>query len=85
MDVIVSTHSRTKAAARTKVGGSAHASCFNTQPHEGGCRAWIHSLPNTLCFNTQPHEGGCNLWAVNSQWSNGFNTQPREGGCHCEL
>ena len=35
--MIVSTHSRTKAAAVVKLPPVAARKSFNTQPHEGGC------------------------------------------------
>ena len=56
---LVSTHSRTKAAATRFQPNALLTGCFNTQPHEGGCKNTYLSLSSMFRFNTQPHEGGC--------------------------
>jgi len=61
--VLVSTHSRPKAAARQKCTHGGGCLCFNTQLPEGGCvykvlsiRFWFNR------FNTQLPEGGCAVY-----------------------
>ena len=48
----VSTHSRTKAAANLSRLAETSESCFNTQPHEGGCRNYGMSFLRTLSVST---------------------------------
>ena len=57
--VLVSTHSRPKAAADRYVRSQCAKHCFNTQPPEGGCITIFSFLLSNTCFNTQPPEGGC--------------------------
>ena len=59
-DLIVSTHSRPKAAGSRRWRSQAAVCCFNSQPPEGG---WFHVRPphpRQTGFNSQPPEGG---WA----------------------
>ena len=57
--LVVSTHSRPKAAALESLTIQTIHAGFNTQPPEGGCCSKLE-IPNWLgCFNTQPPEGGC--------------------------
>ena len=79
--MIVSTHSRLKAAGLDAVPDAAAGGGFNTQPPEGGW-SW-QRLPLRLpsCrFNTQPPEGGWGGAQFCQQLDDGFNTQPPEGG-----
>ena len=78
--MVVSTHSRPKAAGQSLKRLNNEAVCFNTQPPEGGWRLATQRLVGQAGFNTQPPEGG---------WARGqfpgfqiccFNTQPPEGG-----
>ena len=59
--VLVSTHSRPKAAGSILMLSSARTRCFNTQPPEGGWFGGGRGLPRAGGFNTQPPEGG---WAI---------------------
>ena len=61
--LIVSTHSRLKAAGFCDFFQRCALACFNTQPPEGGWLPLRSSKRRILCFNTQPPEGG---WS--SQW-----------------
>ena len=57
-EITVSTHSRPKAAGKTKSAPPLTGTCFNTQPPEGG---WCPMSPvsgERYSFNTQPPEGG---------------------------
>ena len=75
--LMVSTHSRTEAAANTKRCLMRHRKFQHTAARRRRLRATVWS-----CFNTQPRGGGCNH---NLYWSGYciecFNTQPRGGGC----
>ena len=80
--VIVSTHSRPKAAARyLSLSESSWSNRFNTQPPEGGCVIFFVVIFAASCFNTQPPEGGCEAFALACASIARFNTQPPEGGC----
>ena len=80
--VVVSTHSRLKAAADcAPLLPTTTAGFINTQPPEGGCRSCCGLGCIFVCFNTQPPEGGCMLWRSAPVSFSGFNTQPPEGGC----
>ena len=58
--VLVSTHSRAKAAAALPHTIKVQSQCFNTQPREGGCLFNnIILIFGFQSFNTQPREGGC--------------------------
>ena len=81
--VLVSTHSRPKAAA-TRLKQSAASS--NVSTHSRPKAAAIEdsfTIIDADGFNTQPPEGGCLQWYVAEQHEeeDGFNTQPPEGGC----
>ena len=76
----VSTHSRLKAAGWSSCKKYSSIYCFNTQPPEGGWRAWLPTLPACACFNTQPPEGGWVRRPPVGRRPRGFNTQPPEGG-----
>ncbi len=58
MRLIVSTHSRPKAAGRFGNRREQAAHCFNSQPPEGGWSRRLFRLFLTLRFNSQPPEGG---------------------------
>ena len=58
---MVSTHSRPKAAARTRNYLQTLIVSFNTQPPEGGCKVKRVGCSDKIRFNTQPPEGGCSL------------------------
>ena len=76
----VSTHSRPKAAGRSKSWSKCYHQCFNTQPPEGGWGARIRTALFGGGFNTQPPEGG---WLERKSEIISrirFNTQPPEGG-----
>ena len=80
-NLLVSTHSRPKAAAAIFCSAVLKFCCFNTQPPEGGCAEKAQGALFYKRFNTQPPEGGCL-----AQWFvlgliRCFNTQPPEGGC----
>ena len=48
----VSTHSRTKAAARLRWDIAIKFRCFNTQPHEGGCLLEVLSVADRMVVST---------------------------------
>ena len=48
--IIVSTHSRTKAAAIKRLRLGKRLKCFNTQPHEGGCKEDIFTAEERVRF-----------------------------------
>ena len=54
----------------------APASCFNSQPPEGGCRSRSPSSPPFSRFNSQPPEGGC-LWLWRKSLSRRVSTHSR--------
>ena len=54
----VSTHSRPKAAGFHKFQRFLLYASFNTQPPEGGWKAWMMLFIQNFSFNTQPPEGG---------------------------
>ena len=56
--MIVSTHSRLKAAGRDVLRHQYGDRGFNTQPPEGGWIVFILHDSISYCFNTQPPEGG---------------------------
>ena len=58
--MLVSTHSRLKAAGNFFVLFQKSINSFNTQPPEGGWLCANFGADGILCFNTQPPEGG---WA----------------------
>ena len=80
LEILVSTHSRPKAAGQCGIICLYDWRSFNTQPPEGGW-ANIGNWQTVLeRFNTQPPEGG---WIVTSCFRNervSFNIQPPEGG-----
>ena len=59
--LVVSTHSRPKAAALESLTIQTIHAGFNTQPPEGGCGFNFSKPFVRLSFNTQPPEGGCSL------------------------
>ena len=78
--IVVSTHSRPKAAGHAASNIDIPLTSFNTQPPEGGWNPFAACCFSLLSFNTQPPEGG---WAApyGKQVAKlGFNTQPPEGG-----
>ena len=56
--VLVSTHSRLKAAGKRYLKVMTSKTCFNTQPPEGGWSISTLSATSSISFNTQPPEGG---------------------------
>ncbi len=64
--ILVSTHSRLKAAGRQDNPILSASLCFNTQPPEGG---WLHQQSqdsDRSSFNTQPPEGGWFITKISS-------------------
>ena len=58
MAVVVSTHSRPKAAGFINCSNPPLLFCFNTQPPEGGWKVPDFVAELETRFNTQPPEGG---------------------------
>ena len=56
----VSTHSRPKAAGRSRKFPIVYKNSFNSQPPEGGWLFRVNGMPQGKGFNSQPPEGG---WA----------------------
>ena len=56
--LLVSTHSRPKAAGTLWTRHSLPPKCFNTQPPEGGWQGAVGKIALGAGFNTQPPEGG---------------------------
>mgnify|MGYP000367160244 CR=1 FL=1 len=56
--MIVSTHSRLKAAGKSILRITNEIYCFNTQPPEGGWLIIAKNRDGEMGFNTQPPEGG---------------------------
>ena len=56
--LIVSTHSRPKAAGPCSRTAERCTAGFNTQPPEGGWAGATGQVTGISCFNTQPPEGG---------------------------
>ena len=79
--LVVSTHSRPKAAAPRHPLFRSRRERFNTQPPEGGCERRPGPGPGRIRFNTQPPEGGCPGPVLREIRHASFNTQPPEGGC----
>ena len=78
--MIVSTHSRLKAAGKSILRITNEIYCFNTQPPEGGWLIIAKNRDGEMGFNTQPPEGGWVLGLLRISHNLGFNTQPPEGG-----
>ena len=81
MDVIVSTHSRAKAAANALLRACSAFSCFNTQPREGGCVSASDFLDVNYVSTHSRAKAAAPFHGVVFKLRTGFNTQPREGGC----
>ena len=79
-DLIVSTHSRLKAAGPTGETTEILKNGFNTQPPEGGWMREDKIVIVKIRFNTQPPEGGWTSIAIAMGIRYSFNTQPPEGG-----
>ena len=79
--MVVSTHSRSKAAAYQRQRAGHGQQGFNSQPLEGGCAAWAARRKGSHGFNSQPLEGGCPALLGVPTRARGFNSQPLEGGC----
>ena len=62
--LLVSTHSRPKAAASSFITPNHCTIGFNSQPPEGGCKRVVQRGWLTVRFNSQPPEGGCGIGAV---------------------
>ena len=69
-DQMVSTHSRTEAAAPHSFKSETADGSFNTQPHGGGCQVTFDYLYRHSRFNTQPHGGGCSVSMYKITFSN---------------
>ena len=80
--VMVSTHSRPKAAAKRVWHLARLVAGFNTQPPEGGCLLIWLPFFSFQRFNTQPPEGSCLRNVKYAIVNMCFNTQPPEGGCY---
>ena len=78
--IIVSTHSRPKAAGGAINERESTHTSFNTQPPEGGWNGRFYGRLYAICFNTQPPEGGWFVVFSGQPLLAGFNTQPPEGG-----
>ena len=78
--VIVSTHSRPKAAAFFPF-SKLLTNSFNTQPPEGGCRLYKPTTPYIIVSTHSRPKAAVSykLWFFFHKES--FNTQPPEGGC----
>ena len=68
----VSTHSRSKAAARNGNNTTNKRHRFNSQPLEGGCVAGQLRVELTLSFNSQPLEGGCKSLRTTAEVKSAF-------------
>ena len=79
-ELVVSTHSRLKAAGKPTQLMPSEADSFNTQPPEGGWRVGRQAAHPRCSFNTQPPEGGWQPFALLILPYQSFNTQPPEGG-----
>ena len=78
--MLVSTHSRLKAAGVDVQIVHRQVARFNTQPPEGGWPTYAACADFTCGFNTQPPEGGWDIHNVQHGIRQCFNTQPPEGG-----
>ena len=78
--LIVSTHSRPKAAGFKKRRPKPPTESFNSQPPEGGWVRLPHGKKPPSRFNSQPPEGGWMLPATRQMVLQRFNSQPPEGG-----
>ena len=78
--LIVSTHSRPKAAGFKKRRPKPPKESFNSQPPEGGWVRLPHGKKPPSRFNSQPPEGGWMLPATRQMVLQRFNSQPPEGG-----
>ena len=83
-DMLVSRHSRPKAAGQIQVFASIIREGFNTQPPEGG---WLQkrktSPPNARFQHTAARRRLAFIATSVSRWQSRFNTQPPEGGWSC--
>ena len=78
--VIVSTHSRPKAAGGNPSVGHTSAVSFQHTAARRRLLLQILSVAFRNSFNTQPPEGGCICVYFPSRDNGSFNTQPPEGG-----
>ena len=82
IEKIVSTHSRTKAAARIGRMGDCRRCSFNTQPHEGGCFCLTPILIPSFPVSTHSRtKAAASVPRLRTLIRSCFNTQPHEGGC----
>ena len=72
LPLVVSTHSRPKAAAKIQKLVLTTSKCFNTQPPEGGCLPLVSLDRFIKRFNTQPPEGGCSVIVYSLNFGCGF-------------
>ena len=81
IQIIVSTHSRPKAAAY-KESDIVHFLIVSTHSRpKAAAHGAKFSKIRSCCFNTQPPEGGCFNPDCRRAHHMSFNTQPPEGGC----
>ena len=78
---MVSTHSRTKAAALLFNFLILFQSVSTHSRTKAAAFIVIDGAPRIESFNTQPHEGGCRKSRILRKSFKCFNTQPHEGGC----
>ena len=78
--LLVSTHSRPKAAGKKPKAVILLTLGFNTQPPEGGWIGRFRRSAGRRRFNTQPPEGGWFRLFYFLRDDKSFNTQPPEGG-----
>ena len=79
--VVVSTHSRPKAAACPSLEDNPVLSCFNTQPPEGGCAPPPPEKTPKRLFQHTAARRRLRRIQKNTARRCRFNTQPPEGGC----
>ena len=78
---LVSTHSRTKAAAYLRQRWNKRKSVSTHSRTKAAADGIGQSRKVCAGFNTQPHEGGCIQHLIQRIGIVCFNTQPHEGGC----
>ena len=72
LDLLVSTHSRLKAAGLLASHSAIRAFSFNTQPPEGGWNIAETAMFAVISFNTQPPEGGWQILQRVQIWARLF-------------
>ena len=79
--ILVSTHSRPKAAAGDLPNQNHHREFQHTAARRRLPRLFLFAPRKARRFNTQPPEGGCKRRLSPRLYNDSFNTQPPEGGC----